>query len=64
MNIYIYIYIHIYICYCTQQLHVSAIYPGHLQGVTSVVDMHSVCGTVSYTTGTLYTYVKYNIINQ
>jgi hypothetical protein len=31
---------HFYI-YNTQRLHVSAIYPGHLQGVTSLLDLYS-----------------------
>ena len=33
--------------YYTKLLHVSAIYPGHLQEATSLVDMHSVHGNLS-----------------
>lgn len=47
-------YFHIYY---TQLLHVSAMYTTHLQGVTSLVDMCSVYGTLSHITGRLYTYV-------
>ena len=41
----------------TQLLHVSAMYPGHLQGATSMVDVYSVYGNLSYITGRIYIYI-------
>jgi hypothetical protein len=46
--------------YYTKLLHVSAIYPGHLQGATSLPDVYGIYGNLSYVTGRLYTYI-YNI---
>ena len=39
--------LHILLYFITQLISVSAIYPGHLQGVTSLVDMYSVYGNLS-----------------
>jgi hypothetical protein len=50
--------------YYVKLLHVSAIYPGHLQGVTCLVDVYSIYGNLSHITGRLdtYTYILYNVM--
>jgi hypothetical protein len=44
--------------YYTELLHVSAIYRGYLQAVTSMVDVYSVFGNLSQITPSLYTYIR------
>jgi hypothetical protein len=43
--------------YCTQPLHISVMYVGHLQGVKSWVDVCSAYGNLSQITGRLYIYI-------
>jgi hypothetical protein len=39
----------VFYIYYTKLLHVSAIYPGHLQGGTSLVDLYNMYGNLPYT---------------
>jgi hypothetical protein len=48
--------------YCTQPLHISVMYVGHLMLVTSLVDMCIAYGNLLQITGRLYTYTVYNVI--